>query len=405
MLCDYINWAELLLDFLYSTQSSFEKKVPENLNIRFSKPLCGHYNELLNMNEDKKKSKKESISKLIGEANLKKALSEAKDYCNDTDFQHTLTLLNGQFNELITKETKGLIEDHESRRERTRISHSLLNLLEFNCNEVPPPPPPPKVIQFWFLLIIFVLSVMIFFSLHYNGYSRFNKIEFQTPTMIKIDGGNYTIGTTEEAKNRQMKENNFVGHYLFNNEMPTVNIEIKDFSIGKYEVTISEYNEFLKANNKTILKEKSNLPVSNVTWFDAIEYCNWLSKKTGDNYDLPTEAEWEIAARGKDDYCFPWGDNPGKGIHNPYFDKDTLIPVNDFPAGKNKKEIFNMAGNVLEWCKEAYKNSKTGNNDINLPVRGGSWYDKSVFKLRCSTRSFMPPDSKRIDIGFRIVRR
>ncbi len=106
------------------------------------------------------------------------------------------------------------------------------------------------------------------------------------PDMVVIEGGTFSMGSTD-------------GEYY---EKPLHQVTLNSFSIGKYEVTFDEYDAFCNATGHTKPSDmfwgRGNHPVIEVSWKDAAAYCNWLSNKTGKNYRLPTEAEWEYAARG-----------------------------------------------------------------------------------------------------------
>ncbi len=190
---------------------------------------------------------------------------------------------------------------------------------------------------------------------------------------------------------------------------------------------------------------KWNYPVVAVSWYDAVTYCNWLSKVAGFepcyntttwNYDsskngfhLPTEAQWEKAARGNlEQMDFPWGNDPPDGGRCNYLDyngslisimanldgngKGTL-PVDTLTA--NGYVLFNMAGNVWEWCNDWYQDDyysqspSPSKNPIGPTVgdkkviRGGAWNSSDIY-LRCYYRYSKVPHTKLYDIGFRIAR-
>ncbi len=176
-------------------------------------------------------------------------------------------------------------------------------------------------------------------------------------------------------------------------EQPRRKIYLNSFAIDKYEVSNARYTEFLKETlhkppfnvygDGPFLDEKGigNLPVVQVTWHDAVDYCFWAGKR------LPTEAEWEKAARGSDKRLYPWGDqtpSSDKAIFDKEWSgKNTMREVDSMPEGKSHFGIHHLAGNVREWTQDWYdmdyyaqapdKNPKGPDTGILKVIRGGSW--------------------------------
>ena len=156
----------------------------------------------------------------------------------------------------------------------------------------------------------------------------------------------------------------------------------------------------------------SDLPVVGVDWHDAEAYCRWTGKR------LPTEAEWEKAARGTDGQTYPWGNeepttrlsNFGKDFMEMNFYDKSLAPVDSYEAGKSPYGLHHMAGNVWEWTADWYdehfyakspQRNPTGPSSGTLKVlRGGSWFNGPV-DMRSAVRSRRTPSYRHDNIGFR----
>lgn len=138
-------------------------------------------------------------------------------------------------------------------------------------------------------------------------------------------------------------------------------------------------------------------PVVLVSKLDALAYASWLSRRTGKTWRLPSEEEWEKAARGKDGRRFPWGNafDPHRLNSHDAGPFDTQ-PVGRYPAGASAYGALDMAGQVFEWTATAAKSGRS-------VVKGGSWDDKGCGVCRAAARHNRPDDLKHILIGFRLV--
>lgn len=204
------------------------------------------------------------------------------------------------------------------------------------------------------------------------------------------------------------------------NEKPAHEIFLKAFYIDKYEVTNAQYNKFVEATNRhrplycnTNTYCDDNLPVVGVSWNDARAYAAWAGER------LPTEAEWEKAARGTDMRVFPWGNEwfvNEKYPANCKSEKDGYrytAPVNSFEDGQSPYDCYNMAGNVWEWCNDWYgasyyressnENPKGPMKGVFRVIRGGSWFNP-YSSCRVTERSSYRQDSATTWIGFRCVK-
>lgn len=201
---------------------------------------------------------------------------------------------------------------------------------------------------------------------------------------------------------------------------PEHEVTVKPFMLGRFEVTFEQYVKFCASTGRSIPSDSgwglANRPVINLTWQDAIDFTQWLSEKTGKKFRLPSEAEWEYAARGGTKTKFPWGDKIDKNKANckgcgSEWDGRMTAPVGSFSP--NGFGLFDIIGNVYEWCLDPFHNDYVGHpidgsawtadavstDRIN---RGGSWRwppEEMGITRRCWNRA----DTKRDEIGFRVL--
>ena len=203
-------------------------------------------------------------------------------------------------------------------------------------------------------------------------------------------------------------------------EKPVHRVWVDGFELGAYQVTNAEYGCFVAATSAAEPMSWSDanfsdarMPVVGVSWQEAVSYCDWLSGATGKRYRLPSEAEWERAARGgAEGLLYPWGDAGPEMVPN-YATRWTLGPE---PAGlyaANAYEIYNLGDNVHEWCTDWYNDSYYGRSEERNPTgpksgnrrasRGGSWRHH-IKVTRTAARSSIPPEFHYADYGFRVGR-
>jgi len=203
-------------------------------------------------------------------------------------------------------------------------------------------------------------------------------------------------------------------------ETPQHEVTLSAFRIGKYPVKNSQYEEFIRQtrrivspsmgwNGQRVPTGAEKLPVTGVSWYEAINYCEWLSNKTGRVYALPNEAQWEKACRGGNSSFFPWGNEFDSTRCN--HGRSSLAPVDACPA-QNEYGGFDFVGNVRQWTcslwgekrispdlRYAYpwqddgRNELTANRQVRRVVRGSSMKD-GVNLLRCSIRSGESPEER-----------
>jgi formylglycine-generating enzyme required for sulfatase activity len=210
------------------------------------------------------------------------------------------------------------------------------------------------------------------------------------------------------------------------NERPPTRVTVSRFYLSRYLITNADYEQFDPSHaRKRAPGTGDRHPVVYVSSLEAIKFCQWLSTRERKKYRLPTEAEWEYAARGFDGRRYPWGEYGGRGDLANFADKNTVFawsdrdiddgyaessPVGSFPLGASPFGFEDMAGNVWEWCLDYYEAYRgTPKVDPRGPTcgakrvyRGGSW--KSRFNsLRATARGSNAPNFSCNDLGFRIA--
>ena len=210
------------------------------------------------------------------------------------------------------------------------------------------------------------------------------------------------------------------------NEQPLTKTNLTCFYISRHPITNAQFEMYDAPHRaKRPAWADENHPAVYVSSVEAIKFCEWLSRRDGKRYRLPTEAEWEYAARGTDGRSYPWGEKLNRGDLANLADCNTTFPwrdpeINDgfsetapigsFPRGASPFGVEDMAGNVWEWCLdfyEPYKGKERTNPRSNLTVgrriyRGGSWKSRAS-SLRTTTRNFNIPEYSANDVGFRIL--
>lgn len=233
--------------------------------------------------------------------------------------------------------------------------------------------------------------------------------------MVYVPAGEFIMGSNDvdtEAKSLQYGNKK----QWFANEGPARKEYLKAFFIDTYEVTNKKYKEFADATRHepppyfhyTDISKIEDLPVTTVSWFDARAFCKWKGER------LPTEAEWEKAARGADGRKYPWGNELDMSKVNGSSNHTGIMDVSTLEAGKSPYGAYHMAGNVYEWTEswyERYEGNKYDDEDYGKNykvVRGGSWgglgHYSLVIYLRTTYRFPVNPEGKYEDLGFRCVK-
>ena len=249
---------------------------------------------------------------------------------------------------------------------------------------------------------------------------------------VSIPEGEFLMGSTKAQADTAYTDaklrSSLLEKHTFDAETPQHTVYLSAFQISRYEITNAQYRTFITAtgrptprghNGEETWKEEDfngdKQPVVGVTWFDAQAFAEWIGGS------LPTEAQWERAARGTQGRIYPWGNNPPKARRHANFARryNKTTPVGQFSKGSAPNGIADLAGNVWEWCLDEYNHTiyNQGNKDVRKDplylsyrdvlkarvIRGGAWDVGSAF-LRSSLRfKYYPLDSTHT-IGFRVVR-
>jgi len=251
------------------------------------------------------------------------------------------------------------------------------------------------------------------------------------PEMVEIPAGPFRMGSNDADRDAR------------NDEKPQHEIDLPTYFIGRTPVTNAQWRRFVVQDGYTNRdywtesgwewreREKirqpdywdnpkfngDNQPVVGISWYEAVAYCRWLSDVTGQAFYLPSEAEWEKAARGPDGRIYPWGNDWQPGYCNSEeLGLGRTAPVGSFPAGAGPYGALDMVGNIWEWCatkwgkKYPYKLEQEwhvryldGTN--NRVIRGSSWYNDRT-RVRCASRYFIiNPHNRDNNIGLRVASR
>lgn len=309
--------------------------------------------------------------------------------------------------------------------------------------------------------IIFKIVFLIGWSMAFFAHAAPENKENNPPDMIWIPPGKFVMGSDARQPPEQNKEFGLVKPWYMD-EQPQHQAQLKGFWIDQYETTNKAYSRFVietnydvpeswkqngyllttevlqvadlptlkrlaadtfqieanlektgKAELLQLIAKKRNeldaLPLTTATWQNAVDYCKWTGKR------LPTEAEWEKAARGDRGLEYPWGNewdakrlNAGEGDN-----EFGVVPVGSFPNGKSPYGVYDMAGNVMEWTHDWYKPYLESTYVSPLfgekyrVVRGGGWGGSGHYVIshfyRSAYRFYLDPAARYVDVGFRCV--
>jgi formylglycine-generating enzyme required for sulfatase activity len=217
--------------------------------------------------------------------------------------------------------------------------------------------------------------------------------------LVRIPGGEFLMGQ-EDGRDE---------------ERPVHRVTVAPFRLCRFQVTEQDYAAFRKGvsgQTNTGKNACATEPVTSVSWFDAVEYCRWLSAEWGMEIRLPSEAEWEFAARGgMEQKLYPWGDAPVT-LRPAYGERWHEGPEAIAMSEPNGYGLFDMCENVHEWCLDWYdplyylvspeENPRGPETGTRRASRGGAWRHQ-IKIARCAARSSIPPEFRYADYGFRVA--
>ena len=237
--------------------------------------------------------------------------------------------------------------------------------------------------------------------------------------MVWVPAGEFLMGSTDEDIAALLKEKEHSkfepGKEQLDAAKPQHKVYLDGYWMYKYEVTVAQYRKFCEATKREMPLApewgwKDDHPMVNASWQDAADYAKWAG------VSLPTEAQWEKAARGTDGRWFPWGNSwdASKCANSVGKRLESTQSVGSYPAGASPYGAMDMAGNVWEWCADwgdpnYYKSTPTRNpkgpasGSLRMS-RGGSWQDGSTHYEQCAYRQCYPPAGHNTCRGFRCAR-
>ena len=232
--------------------------------------------------------------------------------------------------------------------------------------------------------------------------------------MVYIPEGEFIMGTSDNQIDDLFGQFKNWNRSWFDDEKPQHHVYLDGYWIYKQEVTVTQYRKFCQEAGREMPKAPSwgwqdDHPVVNISWHDAVAYCQWAGVQ------LPTEAQWEKAARGTDGRIWPWGNEwDSSKCNNHASAGGGTTPVGSYPSSASRYGVMDMAGNVWEWCADVYDKNYYRDSPSSNPqgpttgeehvLRGGSWRAAPRY-IRSTYREWGYPDDWNKFRGFRCVSR
>ncbi len=237
---------------------------------------------------------------------------------------------------------------------------------------------------------------------------KFDLTDLSGPAWVLLEGGSFRMGSDDGPKDTR----------------PARDVRVSPFRMSRFTVTNDQYAAFVRETGRTapeywsgteVPDGQGDHPVTGVSWNDAQMFCGWLTERAGPGEGgahLPTEAQWEFAARGAQGRLYPWGDEAPSRERANYQESaiEGTAPVGAYPSGATPEGVHGLAGNVRQWCLDWYgpygsepEEDPAGPESGTARVlRGGSFVD-APGTLRTSYRFMVDPDSRFGFVGFRIA--
>jgi len=242
-------------------------------------------------------------------------------------------------------------------------------------------------------------------QLDFSVFHAANGAEYVISPLCAVPGGDFLMGSDPAID---------IGAY--HSELPQHRMTLAAYQIARYPVTVAEYACFVQAGqhepaNWQQQLEQLDHPVVHVSWHDAVSYAQWLSACAGQPWRLPTEAEWEKAARGADGRVYPWDDTFCRTRCNTSEDKKgSTTPVGSYPKGVSPYGALDLIGNVWGWTSSIFRpypyDASDGREQAESAehrvLRGAAW-DFSAWEARAAFRFDYSPGAALDDFGFRLV--
>ena len=259
------------------------------------------------------------------------------------------------------------------------------------------------------------------------------------PEMVKVPAGSFLMGSTEQQIATVVSQGANADWVKY--EKTQHSLPLPDYWIGKTEVTNAQFRPFVDGDGYTnraywteagwAWRQENKItqpaywndtqwngpdyPVVGVSWFEAVAYCRWLSKQTGIEFRLPSEAEWEKAARGSDGLIYPWGNTwDASLVNSSESGLNKTMPVGSYPKGASPYGALDMAGNVWEWCatqwgkpypyqlEDEWQAAYLEADATSRVLRGGASWNNSTY-VRGADRNSYDPRGRFIYLGLRVA--